>query len=293
MRFALFNRLYLLFAVVLFLSTLQVGCGEKDVPFIVDTEILQDYLAHNIPAKQLFRVEGLINPDPYSLPGDSITRTDSLISSRRLYDIHIVSNSAPDETKYVDYGWGVFRESAVKLIDSLTIQRKTVYPDSTTLDTSFIRINRWATFLKLGDDAQEYAGWSLWGVSYDHLPSDFVVLKQDQSVLAGDLSIYRDSLIGGFGEPRFIKLSKIDSVSAGSRLNVRYGWATPGVPPLELTFVSDYDNGGAFTRPLERDLSGKLDSLSYTLPSSNQRLYNSIYIGTGQNAGYFAPYRIK
>jgi len=68
-----------------------LGCGgEEDVPFVVDEDELIRYVQEVAEARELFRTSNLIRTDPYTVPFDNGTWSDSLISRNRDYFVSLV-----------------------------------------------------------------------------------------------------------------------------------------------------------------------------------------------------------
>jgi hypothetical protein len=270
------------------------GCGEKDVPYIIDSEEITRYIREVGIAKELFRTSGLINSTPYTLPSDNATYYDSLVSVRRTIEVHLVplkilgpnGDSVPNDPDriYADHGYlGRVRESVVRVEDRFTIHITRVYTDTTLHDTTLLLLNRYAFFMKLGNDTRPYVGWVLWGFNGIGSTSPLlgVALSGSSGVsFRGDLALYPDHPLSNSSavpDIPYIRLTDMDTVLAGSRLLVTVNKASPALPTWQL--LSDYGEGGAFTRSMVRyDMVNYFDSLSYQTPSSNPRLYNQVMI---------------
>jgi hypothetical protein len=288
------------------------GCGEKEVPYIIDTDEITRYINEVGIAKELFRTSDLINSTPYTLPSDSATLYDSLVSVTRSMEVFLVplkirgSNgdsvaNDPDRI-YIDYGTlGRVRECVVRVEDRFTIHVTRVYPDTTLHDTTVLLLDRYAFFLKLGADTRPYVGWVLWGFNGigSTAPLFGVALKGSAGAsFRGDLGLYPNrprSNTTAIPEIPYIRLTDMDTVIVGSRLLVTASWGTAGSAPNLL--LSDYGEGGAFTRPMVRYYSTEFyDSLSYKTPTNNPRLYNQMLIQSPQSqfpnrTAFVIPYR--
>ncbi|MCX6835304.1 MAG: hypothetical protein NTW07_09275 [candidate division Zixibacteria bacterium] len=270
------------------------GCGEKDVPYVIDSEEITRYINEVGIAKELFRTSDLINSTPYTLPSDSATFYDSLLSVRRSMEIFLVplkirgSNgdsvaNDPDRI-YIDYGiLGRVRECMVRVEDRFTIHVTRMYADTTLHDTTVLLLNRYAFFLKLGDDTRPYVGWVLWGFNGIGSTTPLLGVALEGSAGAsfrGDLGLYPNrprSSTTAIPEIPYIRLTDMDTVIVGSRLLVTVNKASDALPTWQL--LSDHGEGGAFTRSMVRyDFVNCVDSLSYQTPSSNPRLYNQLMI---------------
>ena len=290
-----------------------VGCGEKEVPYVIDSEELTRYIREDGRARELFRNSGLINPTPYMLPSDSATYYDSLVAVSRTIEVHLVPSKIlgpngdsiandPDRI-YVDHGYlGRLRESVVHVEDRFTIHIARVYADTTNHDTTVLRLNRYGFFLKIGADNRPYVGWLLWGFNGigSAAPPLGVTLKGSAGAsFRGDLALYPDlplSNSNAIPAVPYIRLTEMDTVIVGSRLHVTVNKASGGLPTQQL--LSDYSDGGAFTKPMVRyDMVNYSDSLSYQTPSSNPRLYNQVLVQMLSNQSFLyrtafvIPYR--
>jgi hypothetical protein len=291
-----------------------VGCSEKDVPVIVDEDEIIRYMTQVEQATDLFRTTGLINPGTYSVPFDSAEFSDRLLSKTRGYEVHLVPlkilNASGDSVAndparvYADHGiLGEVRESVVRVEDRFTIEITRTYPDTILLDTTVLILNRYAFFLKLGSDNRDYVGWVLWGFNGigSTAPNLGVTLEASNGAeFRGDLGLYHEvprSRSSAIPNVPYIRLSYIDTVSAGSRLSITTHWASAlGSPTTQL--VSDYGADGPFTRDMYRyDAVEFYDSLSYEIPSPNPRLYDILLIQTlfdeiyPSREGFVVPYR--
>jgi hypothetical protein len=289
------------------------GCGEKDVPYIIDADEITRYINEVGVARELFRTAGLINPGSYTVPFDSAEFYDSVVAQRRSMVVNLVplkvlgpnGDSIPNDPNriYADHDYlGRVRESVVRVEDRFTIQTSRVYSDTTLLDTTIFALNRYAFFLKLGDDTRPYVGWVLWGFNGIGSvgPAIGVTLVGSAGAsFRGDLALYPDlprSISTAIPQVPYIRLSEMDTVVAGSRLLVTTSGSSQTNPTVQL--VSDYSQSGPFVRPLIRyDTVNVLDSLSYQTPTNQPRLYNQLMIqlvadGNHRNrTGFVVPYR--
>jgi len=260
-----------------------LGCGgEEDVPFVVDEDELIRYVQEVAEARELFRTSNLIRTDPYTVPFDNGTWSDSLISRNRDYFVSLVTdkNSA---NYYANYGnLGMLREALIKVTDSLLIQTTREYVDTTVVDTSYRDLTRYAFFLKLGDDAKDYVGWSLWGyngLGDAILPVSVRAQRYDLSTFPGDLALYLEMPKSqGSAIPRvpFVRLSNIDTVVLGSRLRVTTEKLSS--QPATYQLFSDYANNGAFMARLVQAGGVDIDTLSYKTESSTTRYYRMAFM---------------
>ncbi|MEW5795372.1 MAG: hypothetical protein AB1772_03330 [Candidatus Zixiibacteriota bacterium] len=292
-------------AVILAAVTTQLGCSEKEVPFIIDEDEIARYLSEVSIARELFRTTGLINSTPYTLPFDSAVITDVVLSRKRSLDISLVplkiaqpgGDSVPNypDTIYVDHGYlGRLRESLVEVNDRFTIEVTKAYSTDTVVDTVQLDLTRYAFFLKLGDDTRPYVGWILWGFSgigSTPTPLSVVVKGSDGADFRGDLGLYADeplSSIRYIPKVPYIRLTAMDTVDQGSRLLITTTKTSTGLPTNPV--ISDYEEGGTFARAMVRyDPANYVDSLSYQTPTNNPRLYNQFMIQMFTEAAF--PHR--
>jgi len=278
-------RLYLILSVLAVVVVTLVGCGEKEVPYIVDADELIRYIDESDDAKDLFRTTGLINTDPYCFSFDSGLFRDSLISRTRGIEIFLVPLDADQDQVYVDHGspLGRVREAMVRVQDRFTIQVVRTYSDTVLYDTTEMSLDRFGFFLKLGGDSRPFVGWVLYGfngVGSTAPPLGVELVSSSGAEFRGDLGLYPD-------EPRshssyiprisYIRLAEMDTVLQGSRLHITVRKASVVQPTFQL--VSDYDPDGPFTRAMHRyDDVEFIDSLSYETVTGNPRLYNLVFI---------------
>lgn len=291
-RFKVFMMLVAVVGIPAFLGV--VGCSEKEVPYIIDSEELTRYIREVGIAKELFRNSGLINPTPYTLPSDNAIFYDSLVSVSRSMEVFLVplkilgpggDSIANDPDRiYVDYGYlGRLRESLVRVEDRFTIHITRVYADTTLHDTTVLPLNRYGFFLKLGADTRPYVGWVLWGfngIGSTVSPVGVTLSGSAGASFRGDRALYPDkplSSVSAIPDVPYIRLTDMDTVLAGSRLLVTAYKVSAGLPTWQL--LSDYGEGGAFTRSMVRyNMVDYIDTLSYQTPSSNPRLYNQAMV---------------
>lgn len=267
-----------LFSASVFLSALG-GCGgEKDVPFVVDEDELVRYVQEVTEARELFRTSNLIQTESYTVPFDNGTYTDSLIQRKRRYAVSLVPPT--DSAAYVDYGnLGDLREALVEVSDSLKVQTRKVYADTTLVDTTWRELVRYGFFLKLGDDAKDYVGWALWGyngLGVVNLPVSVDARRYDLSTFPCDLEMYNE-FPKGSKIPRvpFVRLSNIDTVVVGSR--VRFSNEKLSSQPAAYTLLSDYASDGVFQAKMGQE-TPDVDTLSYKTEGSNDRYYRVAFM---------------
>jgi len=291
-----------------------VGCGEKEVPYIIDSDEIRRYINEASEAQELFTTGGLINPDSYTLPFDSAVFRDSLITRTRQVEVNLVplkvlnvngDSVANDPDRiYADYGGyiGRVRESLVRIEDRFTIQISRTYSDTTRYDTTVLTLRRYAFFLKMGRDTRDYVGWILWGYNGIGMvapPLGVTLKKSTGGEFRGDLGLYTDQPKTVTDDGVFVsyrRLAELDTVTLGTRLLITASRSWSVRPTFQL--VSGADADGLFTRAMHRyDEVYYIDSLSYQTPVTDSRRYRLTLIQTLSDStypargGFVVPFR--
>jgi len=277
------------------------GCGEKEVPYIVDADEIIRYVNEVGIARELFRATDLVNPDPYTVPFDSAVFHDRVISRTRGTEVYLVPLKIPDTSPgasrsdsvpndpdkiYVDHGYlGRVREGLIRVFDQYRIEITRAYSADTLLDTTTVELSRYGFFLKLGADNRAYVGWSLWGFNGlgDFTPP--VVVRGEASGGAefiGNVVLYPETPKSDFRyipTVNYVRLTAMDTIRAGETIHLT---STKSGGILATTqLVSDIGPDGPFTRRMVRyDMVDYVDSLSYRTTSSGTLFYNLIFIQT-------------
>ena len=295
---------------------LLIGCGEEDVPPIIDEDEIIRFVNEVGIAKELFRTSGIINGGPYSIPPDGAEFFDTLLSTRRTIEVFLVplkvlngltGDSVPNDASniyqsYGEVGLGEVREALAEVTDRMTIQVTRATPSDTATDTTEISFVRYGFFLKTQADNKPYVGWNLWGyncVGDSAPPASIEVSGNKGADFAGNLALFDKqpkSRIGWIPPVPYIRLTEMDTVDRTERLEltaIKSGGYSPRVH-----LVSDYDTAGAFYRSMVRfDNVDYQDSLSFVKASDGRLYYNQITIQaiSPQNAlnrvVFAVPYR--
>ena len=238
------------------------GCKEKDVYLIPDEKYIVDYLGHNANAKELFRVDGLFNSTPYTLPFDSAVVTDRVLGHSRDIVVDVSKGK-------VDHGiLGEVKDALVHVTDSYTLEVSRAYTVDTLVDTIDVDLNRQAFFVQAGDNTRLYSGWILWRVDY------IGSVGRESSVTVKSSTGF---FVNGLGDT--VEVRDIDTVTMGTRLKVTTSWGGDSLSVCHL--LSDYDQSGGFTRPMVRYYNGhNYDSLSFVTPTDSLRYFNEFMIQT-------------
>lgn len=258
----------------IFLALLVIGsgmlwlaCEEKEVPIVVDADELVKFMESDIRGKQLFDWQTIVSPTPYTVPYQDGVRTDTVIRHARSYEVLV--NSNPDVV--ADWGeLGMLREAFVSVRDTFEIQSTVAYATDTSIDTTKRTLNRGAFFLKLGDDAQDYAGWLMWGyaIADTGIAIDADIILYDGSSVPADLSLY----IEGKGSPhRYVRLDRLPEIVVGSRVVVRTSRSSSASPVYHL--LSGRDTSGIFQHEMTRLDTINIDTLRMPYGSQNPRQY--------------------
>lgn len=300
------TRILVILSVLTVVAALQIGCGDKDVPFVVDADELIRYVTEEEYAKELFRTVGLFNPDSYELSFVSGQFRDSVIGKTRSIETFLVPLDRAQDQVYVDHGnpLGLVREALVRVSDRFTIQVSRTHSGSVSYDTAQVTIDRFGFFLKLGGDSRPYVGWLLYGfngVGTLAPPLSVELVSSSGTEFRGDLGLYPDkpqSHESYIPEVYYIRLAEIDTVTQGSRLHITTTKTSYGFTPPTTQLISDYDPDGPFTRVLHRyDSENYIDSLSYETVTGNPLFYNLVFFQSFSDSTHLSrrafavPYR--
>ncbi|MDH4155937.1 MAG: hypothetical protein OEW00_01495 [candidate division Zixibacteria bacterium] len=313
----------------MFLATtvacLFAGCGEEDVPFVVDEDEIRRYLSETEEGRDLYRRSSLIADEPYSVPYDDEATYEDLVDSVRRAIYFDISG----DKKLKDFGPYVTRDAEVEIEDNFHIRTVRTTADSTSEERRALKVRRYAYFLKLGSDAQAYSGWVLSGYNggTPEYPANLTVIREDgASSFPGDGTDYdvfryvtydtsyvsnpqggTDRIItpvAGFSSHRYVKLSEIENISGDSILVFR-GTDIPNKSFYQL-LCGETKSGFTQQRMARPDSATYLDTLRP--PDPNRRLWNvvmlrefrRIFIPDGippdtmvvQESNWCVPYRV-
>lgn len=256
-----------------------IGCDEEESPVVSDTDQLTTYINSDAVARELFRTDGLITKEPYFIPNDpdSVEYRDSLVSMTRTITV-VIGDSAS-----ADYGaLGLLREAVVQVRDVFTLEVIKVDGADTTTIENERALNRIGFFLKLGNDAQPFLGWSLWGFNglgaVTSLPYA-VGVNTPNGTFRGDVLLYTETLKSILTSLPFIRLSQLNDIAPGDEFE------TVVVNSSNLNRFYPRVNyrgpSGFVTRRMEQVSS---DSVRYvdtlTNPVGNPLLYNVLFMQT-------------
>jgi hypothetical protein len=275
-----------LLAAVIFGGITLSGCKEKDVPYVIDSEEIESYLKQSEDATNLFRATGLLKPGTYTLVSGGPTFTDSLISSTRHYDIW-VSDTAWDLGSY-----GRVKVANAKVTDELVVRTVRRQGTDSVVNQRTRSLEREGVFWKLGDDAEPYVGWLLWGFIGGPVSGSAVTVQ---------------TIVGKYRLDTLLKFT--DTTREGNRYyRIREGMPTtvPGdhlgvtlsSAPRLRPLISSVTDAGYFTSPVPPTDSGRFVT-TVTLPTDYNRLFDVALIqfvndslGTASGTPIFIPYKI-
>ncbi len=246
---------------LVFALTITAGCKEKDVPYIVDADEIRRYINEVETARELFRTSNLINPDPYTLPFDSVVYRDTVLAvTRQQFEVVFpgdLGNGKDKNGDYIlaDYGsLGFLREAMVVIEDRITVQTLRLYNGDTLQKIiSDRRLKRHGFFIKLGSDSHDYVGWLLWGFNGadgNQIPLIVTVKDSQNNTYYGDGSLYTDSSLSFDNNYYFKRLSGLNQINSGSNLVISTETANPSISVRRIPFISAEDKDGYFTRPM-------------------------------------------
>jgi hypothetical protein len=275
-----------LFAAILVVGSLLSGCKEKDVPFVIDSEEIENYLKQSEDATGLFRTAGLLKPGTYTLTLGGPTFTDSLISSTRHYDIW-VSDTAWDMGSY-----GKVKVANAKVTDELVVRTVRRQGTDSIVNQRTRSMEREGVFWKLGDDSEPYVGWLLWGFVGERVSGSAVTIQTTVGIYRLD-TLLKASDTTREGSRYFRLREGMPTTVAGDQLGITLS-STPRLYPL----LSSVNDAGYFTAPVPPTDSGRF-ATTVTLPSNYNRLFDVALIqfvndslGTASAAPVFIPYKI-
>ncbi|HVP06939.1 MAG TPA: hypothetical protein VMS71_03780, partial [Candidatus Acidoferrum sp.] len=179
---------------------------------------------------------------------------------------------------------GSLREAVVLVEDVFTVRRVRklggLIVDSVVQDRT---LDRYGFFLKLGNDAQSFVGWKLWGfngLGTNEPPPVLTVKLPNGHVIQGGLGLYstypESGYFSTFGSLAFIRLDQVDTVGKGVNAIME---ATPKVGN-PLVFFHTYcmaTDSGLQTRNMTRlGTNHFLDTVKTA--STISRTYNLLYM---------------
>jgi hypothetical protein len=259
-----------------------LGCKEKDVPYVVDTDEILRYLDSTEVGQDLFRWDSLIVPADYTMPFSAAIFRDSVIGHERVTQI--------DSAQPIDYNTpiGVKLTSEIRITDKFTVRTRKILGVDTTYIEADRTLNRDGTMIKLGSDAEPYVGWVLW--TYAGRRIGAALLLQTVMKKAGGTAF-------GVDQTALKRLTVIDTFTDGVTLILNTTSTSTDTIRQPTLLLSAATDGGFMQRNMK-----KIDRKHYTdtlkTPTDNPRLWNLIFIQTFNDNEFFytgsycIPYRI-
>jgi hypothetical protein len=280
--------------VVTVLTVAFWGCKEKDVDYTTDQDEIIRLLSRSEPGRDLFRYDSLIIPADYTVPYDNgAVYRDSVTEHRRSIDVNIT----PNRVNYW-YPRGLQTEAIARVIDEFTVKTSVTSADTVTYYTTDRNITRFAMLLQLGNEADPYKGWYLWGFSGDEPSSiDVTVYPQGGVSFPGDGDIYaavpaaNTDYSGNsgftFGGAKYIRLEDIDTLTDGGQIALEtHAINSGGNTRRPMVRISAADDDGFFFRTMTKiDRNNYVDTIK--TPTNNSRIWNLIYMQTFHDTEFF------
>jgi len=284
----------MLTAAVLLIGLLAINCDERDVPYIIDEDEIARYIRVEAEAQELFRSDSLIVSGTYQAPGSAALFYDSILSYEREVTV-IVGDSA------ANYGsLGMLYEAVAVVNDNFAIRTLRMEGSDTTPVDHNRQFTRVGFFLKLGDDAQDYVGWKLWGIGPAPSTTPPVNVTVDPEIgvpYPGDDDMFDRQPIELGGDFEYIRISEIRSIAGGSYLALSTNIHNVQSPVRYYQLLAGAEDGGYMTRPmLQVDPESYADTLR--TPNGNTTQYNVVLMQSFRddtfqyNSGWFFYYRV-
>jgi hypothetical protein len=289
-------------AVVVVLTALA-GCGEKDVPFVVDADEIVAYVKYSPEAKELFRVEGLFPSKPYWVAHQNAIYIDRVLKhERRIYaDLvplyKVLGNDSvrtPNEELFADYDYlGFLREAWAEVVDEFEIETKRIKGADTLIDTTDRELYRYGFFLKLGADYQPYVGWQLYGfngIGNTIAPIRATVITADDSTFTGDLLLYKQrpkSSSSLISHRPYIKLSDLPRIPVGSDVVLFTDWAgSQSITKRDYPLVNLESDSGFITTTLGKNSRDNYSGI-VNLRDGSTRRYDFLHMQSFHDDEFF------
>jgi len=197
-------------AAVIVAALLAAGCSEKDVPIVVDNEVIRQYMENSSDARELFDRTNLMLQTEYTVSADPGAVFKIVIdSTKRRYDMNIhVDTTYLDTAFFPPPGVSPYQYHRERhifpaplgelwdgevIVDDFYYVRELRIVGTDTTETPRTRaVTRYAFFLKLGHDGQPYRGWKLWAFNGGGPSTGLVTINADNdTTFYGDLRGYQ------------------------------------------------------------------------------------------------------
>ncbi len=290
------------------IAILAAGCSEKDVPFVIDADEITAYITNSHEAIELFSVAGFYPEQPYEVAHLDATFQDRLLEHKRTMYVETIplktldygstdSSKTPDSILYADYGsLGKLREAWVVINDEFTIETIRSYAADTLVDTTDRTLQRYAFFIKLGNDSKDYVGWLLWGYRgmYNGNPPlrsvMFARVDGEVTEIEGDVLMYNDLPLSNpnwFSRIGFIKLSDIPKIDNGEPIALETHWiGSTNITKRDYPLIT-FDGQAGFTTIAARQDSREEYRGVADLRDGSTRRYNSLLLQAFHDDEFF------
>lgn len=158
------KKIFVLIVLLIFMGT---GCEEIEIPILNDDDEIARYIADSDDARQLFTTENLILSVPYTYPLDvGASYVDLVDSVKRTLVTYIaadaIGGSYAAPAQYFGPPFGTTKDAEVTVTDKFFISTLRISGTDTTVIPNVRNLNRYAYFIKIGDDGDAFSGWFLW-----------------------------------------------------------------------------------------------------------------------------------
>ena len=274
------------------LALLIAGCGDKDVPFVSDTDEITRFITSSADGRELFRADSLMLEVDFTVANGTASYIDIIDSVTRTIDVDIRGPFDFDNL-------GQLKE-AVAVVEDLFYVR-TVRTDSVfaPIVSRTRLLQRYGYFLKLGDDSRPFLGWKLYGYNgfgASSAPLNVSVKTTDgnTSFVGDDRSLTNTAKALGMS---YIKLEDIEEIENGSTLLVETTSLTPK-PYYNLLSVAS--SAGFVTTPMST-VDSTHHTVSLKMSTTNKRFWDIMMIQTLKDSipagnlvkAWCIPYRVK
>ncbi|RKX29572.1 MAG: hypothetical protein DRP47_01440 [Candidatus Zixiibacteriota bacterium] len=279
-----------------------IGCEEKEVSYVRDSDIIERYIYETEEGRDLFRTDNLFLEDEYTIPFDSAVYKMVVDSIQRSIELELFVDTA----KYDSIGRFWYRATheystptlnglywdAEAIVDDRFFIRTLRVTDLDTAETAYERlVTRYGYFVKVGDDSKPYLGWKLWGYNggAPASPAMMEVRSEDGVVFRGDnvgyeqfrYMIHWESITTGetrdypgYSYYTYMRPDQLGVIEDGFRLYLN-SYGVLNVSYYET--VSAETNEGFQLQMMHRsDSSHYVDTVK--TPNNNSRIWNLLFL---------------
>lgn len=280
---------------IFFLSAFALffaGCGDKDVPFVSDTDEITRFVTSSADGRELFRADSLMLEVDFTVANGTASYIDIIDSVTRTIDVDI---RGP-----FDFGnLGQLKE-AVAVVNDLFYVR-TLRADSVfaPIVSRTRLLQRYGYFLKLGDDSRPFLGWKLYGYNgfgASSAPLNVSVKTTDgnTSFIGDDRSLTNTAKALGMS---YIKLEDIEEIENGSTLLIE----TKSLSPKRYYNLLSVASSAGFVVEQMTAVDSIHHTVSLKMSTTNKRFWDIMMIQTLKDSipagnlvkAWCIPYRVK